>query len=161
MIRRAWLWPAGLVALLVGSAAANIAFMLVATGDPSFAVERNYYQKALSWDETMAQAQRNVALGWTVAAGLSPAEGGRGQMRLSANVTDRDGTALDGATLSVEAFHNARAGQVREAVLAPVGDGYTSLLEGGRPGLWELRFRVTRGKAVFTQVLTRELTAAR
>ena len=161
MIRRAWLWPAGLVALLVGSAAANIAFMLVATGDPSFAVERNYYQKALRWDETMAQAQRNRALGWTVAAELSPAEGGRGQMRVSAKVTDRDGTALDGATLSVEVFHNARAGQVLEAVLAPVSDGYTSLLEGGRPGLWELRFRVTRGKAVFTQVLTRELTAAR
>ena len=46
-------------------------------------------------------------------------------------------------------------------MLAPVSDGYTSLLEGGRPGLWELRFRVTRGEAGVTQVLTRELAAAR
>ena len=48
-----------IVALLVGGAGANVGLMLVATSDASFAVEPDYYQKALAWDETMAQAARN------------------------------------------------------------------------------------------------------
>jgi len=158
--RRGWYWPVGLVALLLLSAGANIVFMLVATGDPSFAVERNYYQKALRWDETMAQAGRNRALGWTIAAGLDTAAAAGGRLRLWARVTDRDGAALHGATVRVEAFPSARAGQVIEAALSPVEGGYAGLLSAGRPGLWELRFHVARGEAVFTQVLTREVPAA-
>lgn len=160
MRRRGWYWPAGLIALLAVSAAANIVFMLVATGDPSFAVERDYYRKAILWDQTMAQAERNGALGWSVTPRLEPVPGSAGLMTLWARVADPYGASLSDAVVRVEAFHGARAGQVVGATLRPAEGGYVATLPMARPGLWELRFRVERGAAVFTQVLTHEVIAA-
>ncbi len=160
MRRRGWYWPVGLIALLAVSAAANIVFMLVATGDPSFAVERDYYRKAILWDEAMAQAERNGALGWSVTPRLEPVPGSPRLMTLWAHVTDPTGAGLRDAVVRVEAFHGARAGQVLDATLRPGEGGYVVTLPMARPGLWELRFRVERDGAVFTQVLTHEVTAA-
>ena len=38
----------------------------VATSDGSFAVEPDYYQKALHWDDARSAAAENAGLGWTV-----------------------------------------------------------------------------------------------
>ncbi len=55
----------------------------------------------------------------------------------------------------VEAFPSARASHVRSATLEPEGNGvYAAGLPEDRPGLWELRVRVTRGDDVFTQTLS-------
>ena len=77
------------MALLVAWAGANIAFVVITSRDASFAVEPNYYAKALAWDQTMAQQARNEALGWSVSAQSSgrtgrtvrssPAPTGRGR----------------------------------------------------------------------------------
>lgn len=156
---RSWGWPLAVVALLVGGAGANVALLVVATSDASFSVERDYYQKALAWDETMAQEARNADLGWSLAASLD-APAGREGARLSVRVTDRDGAAVAGAAVLVEALHNARASEVLTAPLVPAAPGgYTATLPLRRPGIWELRFRITRGPAVFTGTITRELEA--
>jgi nitrogen fixation protein FixH len=157
---KGWYWPAGLVALLVAGAATNVALMLVATGDPSFAVERDYYGKALRWDEAMAQAERNGALGWSVTPQLDPLPGAAGLMRLQARVTDAAGIALADAVVRVEVFHGARAGQVAAAELRRVDGHHVATLPMARPGLWELRFRVEHRGQVFTEVLTREVPGA-
>ena len=155
--QRGWQWPLIVVALLVGGAGANVGLMLVAAGDKSFAVEPDYYQKALHWDETMAQAARNAALGWSVAAAFEPA-GRPGQVTLSARLIDGEGHAIEGARVAVETFHSARAGHVVTAVLGPEGAGrYQATLPLGRPGMWEIRFRVERGDQVFTSTLVRDL----
>ena len=49
--RAAWRWPAILLALLGGHAAICVAMIVVATNDPSFAVEPEYYTRALDWDD--------------------------------------------------------------------------------------------------------------
>ncbi len=155
--RRGWGWPLGMAALLVGGAAANIGLLLAAVSDASFSVERDYYRKALAWDETMAEESRSAALGWSVTARLEPATE-PGQARLVARVTDRAGAAVEGATVAVEAFHNARASQVVTARLAPTGaGGYAAALPLRRPGLWELRLRITRGREVFALTTAAEL----
>lgn len=154
---RGWHWPLIIIALLVGGAGANIGLMLVAAGDASFAVEPDYYQKALHWDETMAQEARNRALGWsvTVAFGDTPRPG---QITLAAQVNDRAGDAVQGARVAVEAFHSARANRVLTATLSPESAGrYAATLPLDRPGLWELRLRVERGDQVFTQTLVQDL----
>jgi nitrogen fixation protein FixH len=157
---RAWLWPAGLVALLVAGVGANVAFMVVATRDPSFAVEPDYYRKALAWDATMAQEARNEALGWGVSVATTPA-GRRGHLRLHAAVADRGGASVGGATVTVEALHGARASQVVVATLAEEAPGrYATELPLRRAGLWELRFRVARGDDVFTRRLQQDLPGA-
>jgi nitrogen fixation protein FixH len=157
---RAWRWPLAIVALLVAGAAANIGLMVVASGDASFAVEPDYYKKAVDWDRAMAQEAANAALGWTVSAtferGVEP-----GQTRLVARVVDGAGAAVSGARVAVQAFASARAGQVFSASLEPESAGlYGGALPSTRPGLWEIRVRVHRGDQVFTQILSQDLLAA-
>ena len=157
---RGWGWPALIVALLVGGAGANIWLMLVATGDASFAVEADYYEKALRWDDAMAQEARNARLGWSVAVRLErAAQPGEGWVR--ARVVDRDGVPVAGARVGVEAFHSARASRIVRAGLTPeAGGGYAARLPLDRPGLWELRVRVERGDQVFTRTLDQDLGRA-
>lgn len=158
---RGWAWPVAIVALLVGSAGANIGFMIVASRDASFAVEPDYYRKAVEWDRAMAQEARNAELGWMVSVRLEPADAGRA--RLVALVRDRTGAELTDADVRVEAFPSARGREIASVALEPArGAGvYTGLLPSARPGLWEVRVRVTRGAEVFTRTLTQDLAATR
>jgi nitrogen fixation protein FixH len=158
---RGWYWPVIVVALLVGGAGANIGFMIVANRDASFAVEPDYYRKALEWDQVMAQEARNAELGWTVSARLGRT--GAGAARIVAAVRDRAGAALGGATVTVEAFPSARAREIASLTLEPTTDAgvYAAALPSGRPGLWELRLRVSRSGEVFTRTLSQDLAAAR
>jgi nitrogen fixation protein FixH len=158
---KGWYWPVGIVGLLVSGAAANIGFMIVANRDASFAVEPDYYRKAVDWDRTMAQEARNAELGWRVSARLEPIDGGRA--RLVARVADRDGRPVTDAAVVAEAFPSARARDIASFTLAPAGpDGaYVVTLTRARPGLWELRLRVTRGEQVFTRTLSQDLAVAR
>jgi nitrogen fixation protein FixH len=135
--------------------------MVVANRDASFAVEPDYYRKAVEWDRTMAQAARNAELGWTVSARLEPGAGDRA--RLVTLVRDRAGAPLTGAAVVVEAFPSARAREIASVALEPTGDAgvHAGLLPSSRPGLWELRLRVTRGAEVFTRTLSQDLAAAR
>jgi nitrogen fixation protein FixH len=158
--RPGWYWPLGLAALLVGSAAANIALIVITARDASFAVEPDYYAKALAWDETMAQARRNEALGWSLGLGIEPA-GERGRVTVAARLADRSGAPLDGARVSLEALHNARASRVLTATLEPRGAGYAAVMPLSRPGLWEFRVRVTRGADVFTAVIEGDVRETR
>jgi len=160
MKSKGWYWPLVVTGLLVGGAAANVGLMLVATGDASFAVEPDYYKKAIEWDHTMAQEAVNSALGWSASAQLQPAAG-PGQARLVARILDRAGAPVEGARVVVVAFPSARASHVRSATLEPDGHGvYAAGMPEDRPGLWELRLRVTRGGDVFTQTLSGDLSAA-
>ena len=160
MRRRGWYWPVGLAALLVGSAGANIALVVITSRDASFAVEPDYYAKALAWDETMAQEARNEALGWSLALGVEPT-GERGRMTVAARLTDRAGVPLEGARVAIEALHNARANRVLTATLEPRRPGYVTVMPLARPGLWEFRVRVTRGPDVFTATLMRDVPETR
>jgi nitrogen fixation protein FixH len=150
-------WPVFIVALLLGGVGANIGLMLVATRDASFAVEPDYYQKALHWDETMAQEARNEALGWTATVSFERAAR-PGEVTLTARVNDRAGRAIEGARVAVETFHSARARRVLTAALGPGAPGqYSAALPLDRPGLWEVRLRVERGGQVFTRTLLQDL----
>jgi len=157
---RGWYWPVGLAALLVVSAAANIALVVITSRDASFAVEPDYYAKALAWDETMAQRARNEALGWALGLGVEPT-GERGRMTVTARLTDSAGAPLLGAHVAIEARHNARASRVLTAVLEPWDVGYGAAMPLARPGYWEFRVRVTRGPDVFTATLMRDVQGVR
>jgi len=149
------LWPWGLGLVLAVTIAGNFWVMHVARSDASFAVEPDYYQKALAWDSTRAQEARNDALGWRLEAGLVPS--GDGRARLDVSLRDAAGAPVAGATVAVEATHNARAADVVRATLDPdPAGGYTAELGAGRPGLWQLRFEVSRGAERFTATLRRD-----
>jgi len=158
--RRGWGWPLLIGGLLVGGAGANVGLMLVANSDPGFAVEPDYYQKALHWDETMAQEARNASLGWSVAVSFDRSSR-PGQVMIAARVSDGGGRPVEGARVDIEAFHSARANRVLAATLAAgPGGRYAAALPLDRPGLWELRLRVAQGEQTFTQTIIQDLASA-
>jgi len=159
MMRKPWFWPAFLGGLLALGVGVNVALLVVANSDPSFAVEEDYYGKAIRWDDKRAQDARNVALGWHLDFAAVPAVGPDAPaMELTVAVRDRDGHALDHAVVHLETFALARSAQVDRADLAGAGDGlYRATLPLRRPGLWEFRFRVALGADTFTWREQREV----
>ena len=155
------LWPWMLGGLLLFGVGVNVGFLLVATGDPSFAVEEDYYGRALRWDETTREAAHNAELGWRVDVRPSPSAKGPGWTDLSLSVLDRAGTPVTGGRVSAEAFHHARAGDRLRVDFAPSGDAYAATLPTRRAGLWELRVRVERGAETFSTVVEGEMGGLR
>ena len=156
--QKGWYWPWVIgIGLLVGSGVPSFFLVYYSLNDPSFAVEDDYYQKALDWDQTMEQMRANKALGWSLDLDLERVAKTDGTRALDLRVLDREGAPLENCIVSLLYFHNARAGQRFEKTLAAQGDTYSSSLPMRRPGVWELRFKVERGESVFTETLTREL----
>lgn len=161
-MNKGWYWPwivAGLLLLAIG---ANGLLLLKATTDPSFAVEPDYYRKALDWGQTQAQARLNSELGWRAEVAVEPETTVPGQARVRTRFTDRDGMPVDGAGITLEAFHNARSAERIEAALVPQGDGaYAADLPMRKDGVWEFRLRAVRGSDIFTAVLDQDVTGLR
>lgn len=144
-------WPIGIAAVLALTVGVNIWLAAIAGGDPSFAVEQDYYKKAIAWDSSMAQERVNQQLGWRLVPALGPVQQ-KGKTSLSVTLVDSSGAAIHDATITVSAFYNARAGDVLSAQLARDAAGYEASLPIGHTGEWELRFEVRRGTDRFTAV---------
>ena len=119
-MKRGSAWPVAVMVILGTCVAANVWIIRIANADPSFAIEEDYYQKALHWDDEMAQGRRNLALGWRIAPTLSPISADSGaELRLT--LRDAEGKPLPGAAVTVRALHNARASESLDAELRPLG----------------------------------------
>jgi nitrogen fixation protein FixH len=147
--------------LLLGATLVGWAVMVsLALNDPSFAVEPDYYQKALAWEAHQAQERENERLGWQARAQAKAVPGWPGQRELTVELTDRTGR-LSGASVSLAAFHNARASTIIESALTEKAEGaYSARLPMRLPGEWELRLTAIRGDERFTQVLRATVDAA-
>jgi len=151
MKRGAW-WPIGITTVLATTVAANLWVMRIANDDPSFAIEPDYYQRAITWDSTLAQARQDSILGWRLTPQLQFVAA-TGTTRISATLTDSLGRPISDAVVKVSALPVARANEVHEATLAATGAGeYAAQLDARRPGRWELRFDVQAGPTRFTAV---------
>jgi nitrogen fixation protein FixH len=143
-------WPIAVASILVACVAANAWVVRLATNDPAFAVEENYYQRALHWDDELAQRRVNAALGWRLSTSVSRIVPDSGA-RLHVELRDSAGAPIPDALVRVRALHNARAGEPLAGQLVAEGGGsYGLRLPMRRPGLWELRFDVHRGAEHFT-----------
>jgi hypothetical protein len=144
-------WAMVPVVLLTLGVAGVVLLGSIAANDPGFALERDYYQRAVHWDRQQAEWAENQRLGYRLGAEVRDAGSG---VEVVARVVDRAGAALTGAHIEVEAFANARAGARRTLTLVEADAGsYRAPLGAVRPGLWELRFTVERGKDRFTEVV--------
>jgi nitrogen fixation protein FixH len=156
--KKGWQWPwivGGLMAVVIG---ANLILMYVAISDPSFAVEEDYYQKALDWDDKRAQDVTNVELGWSLELDVANTRSADGTIGLTARLIEADGKPISDAVIHLQTFHNARAAYILESDFRRDGDGrYSASLPMRRPGLWEFRFEVTRAGRRFTHTTVEEL----
>ena len=160
-MKAAQLWPAAVVGTLALTVGVNVVMLVLANDGDRAVVEPRYYEKAVAWDSTMADAARSEATGWKADAALSelarPARGALLRVRL----LDRNARPVEGATMHVEAIHNLDAGRRVEAAVGFQGDGvYEARLPLDRHGLWELRLRADRGSDHYEADIRRDLIAA-
>jgi nitrogen fixation protein FixH len=136
------------------------AMAVIATRDPGFALERDYYAKAVAYDRVIAQRGENARLGWLLRSELGDASSG-GVTPFVVSVRNAGGP-VTGARVSVEALRNASAQRSVDATLAERAPGeYSGELALARGGLWELRLTVERGRERFTAVERRDVAEAR
>jgi len=150
-------WPfPGLVFVLIGlSLSIATVTVVLATNDPSFGLEEDYFAKAVAWDETAAQLEKNKELGWQAKAELSAALDGQGMRSVTVLLADTEGAAVEGAKVEVFAFHNARRKDTMGFELVEIAAGrYAGAAPMVREGQWTLRLRVTRGDETFTATET-------
>lgn len=151
-----WAWvPVGLLsAMFIGLGTLTY----IAVSDPHFALEPDYYDKAVHWDRSQALARESAATGLRVTvAPLHRSSDGSVVVRLS--LVDRDVRPVVGATVAVEAFPNAFASHVERPALSEEGPGvYVGRIPRAVLGVWELRLTATSGALRFRQVVRQDVT---
>lgn len=153
LIRKDRIWPTIIVGILTIYVAFGLIAARVASHDPNFAIEPDYYRKAVMWDSTLALSRRSAALGWRIIPTLGPIGNGTAAL-LALDVRDTSGTIVRDANVSVEGRQVAHAEDVTSATLGERADGeYVAQLPLARPGLWEFRVVATRGPDRFATTL--------
>lgn len=153
--------PGTLIPLLIaGALGLHVLVMIgmvhIATSNDSYAVEPDYYAKALAWDDRRAQERVNAELGWVLDFVVEPAPTGADPI-LRVAVTDGVGQPIPDADVVVEAFSNRRRDDVHTATLVPSGSGYSASMPMRGSGRWEFRFTAVRGENLFTYRETRHV----
>jgi hypothetical protein len=129
---------------------------VIASRDPGFALERDYYAKAVHYDREIEQRGRNARLGWSVVSTLGVAAPDS-PTRLHVQIRAQSGL-VQGARVSVQALRNASASVVLEARCEESAPGhYHADLPLGHGGLWEFRFVVEQGSERFTEVVRHDV----
>ena len=104
-------WPIIIAALLVAHTALMITFVAIATRDPNFSVDPDYYGKAIRWDQQQARQRASDLLGWQADLMI---EGPQRQPILT--LTDGMGRPIPSISASATYFHYAHAQDVRTTV---------------------------------------------
>ena len=148
-LSRAWVWPLAVVGMLSVSMTVCAITVIAAVGDPSYAIEDDYYQKAVDWDHSREVELASKDLGWRSDATLTTSDG-----VLTVALNDGDGSPVSAASVRALVFHHARRGDAQDLVLRSQGDGrYTAMLNRPREGQWQVRIRASRGRDRFVRTL--------
>ena len=138
-------WPIAVACILGVTVIGNIAVMVIANDDPSFAIESNYYQKAVDFDSTMGLERESVKLGWQATGAI---ERVANEAHVVITLRDVREQAITGAAVYVDAIFNARANEVLRVVLQESEPGrYVAPLVVAHAGIWELRINARRVQA--------------
>jgi nitrogen fixation protein FixH len=146
-----WTWPVAILGLLVLNFGITAALVIRSANDPSFAAESNAYEKAVRWDDHLAQIKFNRSLGWTPRIEIT--QTGNGRHELTVTLLDAKGDGLDNTSVRVDVFHHARAADVRHLTLAEDGTDagiYRTPIDIPRAGLWQVRLTATKMHSTFT-----------
>jgi len=158
---RVFIMPAIVLGFLGGHVIFVISAITIATGDPSFAVVPDYYQKSVDWDAHKAALADSESLGWQVELQPSEQVDQLGQREVVVVLRDRAGKPVVDATVTMELFHRARAGDVIRSQFAEVLPGqYAALLKMPREGRWEFDLHAEQGGQVFIWNAQRDIRRA-
>ena len=146
-----WMAMPMVVAGLLGG---HVVFIMIAitlaTGDRSFAVVPDYYQKAVAYDDHKAALAASAAMGWQVELTPADALGPVGERDVVLVLRDREGQPIAGAAVSVTGYHFARASEPVAFELAELLPGqYVGQAKIGREGFWRFEITAKQGETIF------------
>jgi hypothetical protein len=161
-------WAFVPVAILVSLGAGLLFMARLAVNDPNFALEPDYYQQALKWDEQRARHQHDLRLGWSVSWDFQgnpepsvPLDETR-ERPIALALTDAQGLPLSGAAVALHAFHKAYAVDLVNLTLQETAPGkYAGRMRFPRSGIWQLRLQVQARGETFNLTDDAELSPAR
>jgi nitrogen fixation protein FixH len=158
---KVWVWPTIIVSLLLFQIGLSVGGAYMVMRGKSTVIEDDYYNKALHWDDYIAQEQASRKLGWTSDLAVrdgSGAQGVMGHRTISVALNDSKGQPVDAATIHMVVFHHAHATDCHDVILHPVQPGvYQADVPMSYAGTWEFRFTVTRGHEMYINKVQREL----
>lgn len=156
--RLPWAWVP--VALLLSSALGVGSMAVLATRDPHFATEPDYYKKAIGWDRTQAQAALNQRLGYVVELPALIEFDAQRHATLDLTLRDRHGQLVSGARLTADAFANAYSGELVHTAFEELSAGhYRAKLSVGHSGQWVFEIVGNAAGQRFTADLRADLVA--
>jgi nitrogen fixation protein FixH len=156
--KRHLLWPILITSLICIHIVSVVTMVIVATHDRSFAVEPDFYQKGLHYDQAIQQRRENDRLGWSVKVEVSQPLSGTNMRNVTCRLMDRDGKPLEGAKIDLAAFAHLRASNVQTCALVPQDTGqYAGTIAFADPGIWEFRLVVAHGKDTFAHVVRQQI----
>jgi nitrogen fixation protein FixH len=142
---RAWLWPLGVVGALAMSLTVCGITVMAAVSDPSYAIEDDYYQKAVDWDRQRALEAASDALGWEAIVDFD-----LNASTIAVTLVNDEGVPLEGAIVRAMTFHHARRSEAQDVTFSADGPGrYVAVLDRPREGQWQIRLRATRSGDTF------------
>lgn len=142
---RAWLWPLGVVGVLAVSLTVCGITVIAAVSDPGYAIEDDYYEKAVHWDRQRVLEAASDALGWEAGVDFD-----LNASTVAVTLTDDEGQPIEGAIVRATAFHHARRGLAQDITFSTDGQGrYVAALDRPREGQWQIRIRATRAADTF------------
>lgn len=151
-------WPAFVVALLLLGIGSAFEALFAARSDGGAQIVENYYDEALSFDETRAAQVASDALGWTAEVSVGACEGGLCPVEVA--VRDRGGAPIDNLTGVVRASRPQDATAVARLPLSPseTPGVYRQLMPIARAGLWDFAIDAQRGDDRFLTTVRRDLS---
>src|SRR5208282_2725249 len=90
-------WPIFLTSLISIHVVSVVVMVIVATHDRSFALEPDWYQKGLHYEQTIQQQRENSRLGWSVRLDVSQPLTGSNQRNVTCTILDPAGKAVEKA----------------------------------------------------------------
>jgi nitrogen fixation protein FixH len=129
-----------------------------AVGGTPVAVEADYYNKALHWDDHLALLQMSEELGWNTNLQIPSISAAKGAVPVTFQLQDAAAKAIENAVVNIGYFHHAHPMDLRTATLKETQPGkYAADMSLDRRGIWEFRISATRGADRFVQIIQRDL----
>jgi len=156
LVRNRWaFFP---VAMLGFSVVLAVVTVQAALHGQGAAPERNYYGKAVAWEDVQRQRAENDRLRWNVTPSFAASEADRRVPRLELSVADKWDLPIEGGVVSVEAIPVKAVDLGGEIALAEKSPGrYTADLPARMDGQWEFRVRIDRQGERYTDTFRRVL----
>jgi nitrogen fixation protein FixH len=118
-----WWYPYIFVGAFVLVVAVNATMAYFATSTFTGLETEGAYQKGLAYNENLALAKQQEALGWKVETAANPVAGQGPRVEIAVTYRDRDGKPVDGLEVGAKMIRPTSKGLDHKIELKPLGNG--------------------------------------